>query len=140
MAALVFFVTLSGWGASYVGLEEDTLRWVAVGMIAAAIFATLVAERHLAATASEAWPESKFIVPLLRLTLAVQFLSLPSLVFPSVTLSLLVNLPAILVILVAIEFLLHGFFSLGRNNPIAFPAIWKTVFVIYNQIRTFLFP
>jgi len=112
MAALVLFVTLSGWGANYVGLDEGTLRWAAVGIIAAAMFATLVAERHLAATASEAWPEAKFIAPILRLTLAVQFLSLPPLVFPSVTLSLLINLPAILVLLVAIEFLLRGLFSL----------------------------
>lgn len=112
MAALVLFVTLSGWGAHYVGLDEGTLRWAAVGIIAAAMFATLVAERHLAATASEAWPEAKFIAPILRLALAVQFLSLPPLVFPSVTLSLLINLPAILVLLVAIEFLLRGLFSL----------------------------
>lgn len=112
MAALVLFVTQAGWGTNYVSLDEDNLRWVAVGTIALAMFVTLVAERHLAATSNEAWPEAKFIAPILRLTLAVQLLSLPALIFPTTNLSLLVNLPAILVLLVAIEFLLRGLFSL----------------------------
>ena len=112
MAVFVLFVAISGWSTHYVALDEGTLRWVAVGMIAAAMFATLVAERHMAATAGEAWPEAKLLAPMLRLTLAVQFLSLPALVFPSITFPLLINLPAILVLLVAIEFLLRGLFSL----------------------------
>jgi regulator of protease activity HflC (stomatin/prohibitin superfamily) len=112
MAAFVLFVAFAGWGSNYIPLDEDNLRWVAVGVIATAMFATLVAERHLAATASEAWPEAKFIAPLLRLTLAVQFLSLPPLLFTATNFSLLVNLPAVLVILVAIEFLFRGLFSL----------------------------
>ncbi|WP_245164512.1 protease modulator HflK [Buttiauxella brennerae] len=112
MAAFVLFVTFAGWGSNYIPLDEDNLRWVAVGVIATAMFATLVAERHLAAIASEAWPEAKFIAPLLRLTLAVQFLSLPPLLFTATNFSLLVNLPAVLVILVAIEFLFRGLFSL----------------------------
>jgi len=112
MAAFVLFVAFAGWGSNYIPLDEDNLRWVAVGVIATAMFSTLVAERHLAATASEAWPEAKFIAPLLRLTLAVQFLSLPPLLFTATNFSLLVNLPAVLVILVAIEFLFRGLFSL----------------------------
>jgi regulator of protease activity HflC (stomatin/prohibitin superfamily) len=112
MATFVLFVAFAGWGSNYIPLDEDNLRWVAVGVIATAMFATLVAERHLAATASEAWPEATFIAPLLRLTLAVQFLSLPPLLFTATNFSLLVNLPAVLVILVAIEFLFRGLFSL----------------------------
>ncbi|WMY73922.1 protease modulator HflK [Buttiauxella selenatireducens] len=112
MALFTLFVTQAGVSANYLALDEGNLRWVAVGILAAAMFATLVAERHLAATADEAWPEAKLIAPLLRLTLAVQFLSLPALIFPTPTIPLLVNLPAILVILVALEFLLRGLFSL----------------------------
>lgn len=112
MAAFVLFVAFSGWNTHYVALDESTVRWVAVGIIATAMFATLVAERHLAATASEAWPEAKFIAPILRLALAVQFLSLPGLIFPTLNIAFIINLPAILVLLVAIEFLLRGLFSL----------------------------
>lgn len=112
MALFALFVTQAGVSANYLALDEGNLRWVAVGILAAAMFATLVAERHLAATADEAWPEAKLIAPLLRLTLAVQLLSLPTLIFPTASIPLLVNLPAILVILVALEFLLRGLFSL----------------------------
>lgn len=112
MALFVLFVTQVGVATHYLALNDGNLRWVAVGLVAAAMFATLVAERHLAATAIEAWPEAKLIAPLLRLTLAVQFLSLPALIFPTANIPLLVDLPAILVTLVALEFLLRGLFSL----------------------------
>ena len=112
MALFALFVTQAGVAAHYIELDDGNLRWVAVGIIAAAMFATLVAERHLAATVDEAWPEAKWIAPLLRLTLAVQFLSLPALIFPTANIPLLIDLPAILVILVALEFLLRGLFSL----------------------------
>ena len=112
MAAFVLFVALAGWGTRFLALDEGNLRWFAVGVIALAMFATLVAERHLAAIVNEAWPEAKFIAPIVRLTLAVQFLTLPGLIFPTANLVLLVNLPAVLVVLVGIEFLLRGLFSL----------------------------
>ncbi|WBM70207.1 protease modulator HflK [Buttiauxella sp. WJP83] len=112
MALFALFVAQAGISAHYLALDEGNLRWVATGFLAAAMFATLVAERHLAATAGEAWPEAKLIAPLLRLTLAVQFLSLPTLIFPTANIPLLVNLPAILVILVALELLLRGLLSL----------------------------
>ncbi|MEW7313351.1 protease modulator HflK [Buttiauxella gaviniae] len=112
MAAFVLFVALAGWGTRFLTLDEGNLRWFAVGVIALAMFATLVAERHLAAIVNEAWPEAKFIAPIVRLTLAVQFLTLPGLIFPTANLALLVNLPAVLVVLVGIEFLLRGLFSL----------------------------
>lgn len=112
MAAFVLFVALVSWGESYLPLDEGNLRWFAVGCMAAAMFATLVAERHLTATVNEAWPEAKDLAPIVRLTLAVQFLTLLPLIFPGANFSLLVNLPAVLVVLVAIEFLLRGLFSL----------------------------
>lgn len=112
MAVFVIGVALAGWGENYVALDDGRLRWVAVGIIAAAMFAVLVAERHMAATANEAWPEAKFIAPILRLTLAVQCFSLPAFVFPTLNIALFINLPAVLVLVVAIEFLLRGLFSL----------------------------
>lgn len=112
MALFVLFVAQVGFATQYLALDEGNLRWVAVGIITTAMFTTLVAERHLAATVDEAWPEAKFIAPLLRLALAVQCLTLIALIFPAANLPLLVDLPAMLVILVALEFLLRGLFSL----------------------------
>lgn len=112
MAAIVMFIVLAGWGSNYVALDDGRLRWIAVGVIAAAIFITLVTERHLAATSREAWPEAQAIAPVLRLVMAVQCLSLPAFVFPTLNTALLINLPAVLVLLVALEFLLRGLFSL----------------------------
>jgi len=112
MAAIVMFIVLAGWGSNYVALDDGRLRWIAVGGIAAAIFITLVTERHLAATSREAWPEAQAIAPVLRLVMAVQCLSLPAFVFPTLNTALLINLPAVLVLLVALEFLLRGLFSL----------------------------
>ncbi|WP_039030042.1 protease modulator HflK [Leclercia adecarboxylata] len=112
MAAIVMFIALAGWGSHYVALDDGRLRWIAVGVIAAAVFITLVAERHLAATSREAWPEAQAIAPVLRLVMAVQCLSLPAFVFPTLNTALLINLPAVLVLLVALEFLLRGMFSL----------------------------
>jgi regulator of protease activity HflC (stomatin/prohibitin superfamily) len=112
MALFVLFVAQVDFATQYLALDEGNLRWVAVGIITTAMFTTLVAERHLAATVDEAWPEAKFIAPLLRLALAVQCLTLIALIFPAANLPLLVDLPAMLVILVALEFLLRGLFSL----------------------------
>ncbi|WP_286172817.1 protease modulator HflK [Enterobacter sp. MF024] len=112
MAAIVMFIVLAGWGSHYVALDDGRLRWIAVGVIAAAIFITLVAERHLAATSREAWPEAQAIAPILRMVMAVQCLSLPAFVFPTLNTALLINLPAVLVLLVALEFLLRSLFSL----------------------------
>ncbi|MCE0828307.1 protease modulator HflK [Buttiauxella sp. A2-C2_NF] len=112
MALFVLFVAQVGFATQYLALDEGNLRWVAVGIITTAMFTTLVAERHLAATVDEAWPEAKFIAPLLRLALAVQCLTLIALIFPAANLPLLVDLPAMLVILAALEFLLRGLFSL----------------------------
>lgn len=112
MAAIAMFIALAGWGSHYVALDDGRLRWIAVGVIAAAIFITLVAERHLAAISREAWPEAQAIAPVLRMVMTVQCLSLPAFVFPTLNMALLINLPAVLVLLVALEFLLRGLFSL----------------------------
>ncbi|WP_254065294.1 protease modulator HflK [Cedecea sp. FDAARGOS_727] len=112
LAALTIYIALCGWSSSYVPLAADNNRWIAVGCLAAAIFTALVAERHLSAMAKEASPEAGQIAPVLRLVMAVQLLTLPAFIWPQLNSSLVINLPALLVGLAALEFMLRGLFSL----------------------------
>ncbi|MRS92265.1 protease modulator HflK [Enterobacteriaceae bacterium RIT714] len=114
MAFIALFTVLAGWGTDYTPLAESGIRWVIIGGIALTIFILLVAERHLAATGQETWPEANLLAPVLRLMMAVLFCTLPMLLFPAITSPWLINLPAILVVPVAIELILRGLFSLFR--------------------------
>lgn len=112
LAALAFYIALSGWSSRYVPLLDNNNRWIAIACLAGSVFVLLVAELHLSAVSKEASPEAGSISPLLRLVMAVQVLSLPGLVWPQLNSSLAINLPAALVLLVAGEFMLRGLFSL----------------------------
>lgn len=127
IAALAFYIALSGWNASYVPLTENNNRWIAVACLIASLFVLLVAERHLSAVPKEASPEAGLVAPLLRLVMAVQLLTLPGFIWPQLNSPLVINLPAVLVLLVSAEFMLRGLFSLfappgdGTAEPVLIP-------------------
>ncbi|VEB96095.1 FtsH protease regulator HflK [Cedecea lapagei] len=127
LAALAFYIVLSGWNGSYVSLTDNNNRWIAVAILIAALFALLVAERHLSTVPEEASPEAGLIAPVLRLVMAVQLLTLPGLIWPQLNSPLVMNLPALLLLLVAAEFMLRGLFSLfsppgdGSAEPVLIP-------------------
>jgi len=118
LSLIALLMVRGGWNiGARIGLVDQT-AYVVVGLLILVAFGLLVLERHLAAIPSEQWPEAAGLVPMVRMTIAVQLLGVPCLLFAGVVLpwpGYLASLTGLLPALVALELMVRG--ALSLFNP-----------------------
>ncbi|TKI07791.1 SPFH domain-containing protein [Martelella alba] len=111
---LTLLIVRAGWNAVGAPQNPDQGAYVGVALLAVAVFALLVLERHLAACTAGEWPESATLAAMARLVMGVQLLGIPCLLFAGAAVPwphYLALAAGLLPALAALELLARGLFT-----------------------------